>query len=118
MNDTATPTHPGALTDDAASLRQDVAVILLECHRDQRAAGVFHPGVTGESLHALAAVMARLLGPLIGGRYVPKRDDRAARDAEVWQAFTGANHLEVQRRFGISRRLLYSILSRKRRRAA
>jgi Mor family transcriptional regulator len=32
----------------------------------------------------------------------------------VWQAFTGRNHLEVMKKFEISRRLLYSILARRR----
>lgn len=116
------------LLDDAnagccdPTLRQDVMCVLLECHRDRGAASVFAQGLDGAALEQFAAVVARRLGPRIGGRYVTKgvyRDgwaERAARDEAVWKAFTGRNHLEVMREFGISRRLLYSILSRRRRR--
>lgn len=61
--------------------------------------------------------MARRLAPRIGGRYVPKRGDsdaRAKRDAAVWQAWNGRNGAQIMRDFAISRRLLYSILSRMR----
>ena len=100
--------------EEAVTLRQDVLCILVECHRD-RGLSVFRQDVQPEAFDALAAVVARRLGARIGGRYVPKRDERAARDAAVWAAFTGRNHQEVMRQFGISRRLLYSILSRRRR---
>lgn len=102
-------------TNPDASLSRDVSCILLQCHRDRLGDGVFMPGATHAALNELATHMARRLGPLIGGRYVPKRDVRAARDIEVWQAFNGRNHKEVMLQFSISRRLLYSILSRKRR---
>ena len=100
---------------DTATLCHDVSCILLQCHRDRVGHGVFLPDATQAALHDLAAQVARRLGPLIGGRYVPKRDERALRDVAVWAAFTGRNHQEVMREFVISRRLLYSILSRKRR---
>lgn len=96
------------------TLRQDVLCILVECHRD-RGLSVFREDVGREAIDALADAVARRLGPRIGGRYVPKRDERAARDAAVWAAFTGRNFEEVRRQFGISRRLLYSILARRRR---
>lgn len=129
MNDLLTPptiTPPGAalhpvppatvaLLDDAAGLCHDMACILLECQRDRALGGLFREGVDSAALAQVAAAMARRLGPLIGGRYVPKVDHRAARDAAVWVAFTGRNHREVMHSFQISRRLLYSILSRKRR---
>lgn len=109
------------LLDDAnagccdPTLRQDVMCVLLECHRDRGAASVFAQGLDGAVLEQFAAIVARRLGPRIGGRYVTKRDERAARDEAVWKAFTGRNHMDVIREFGISRRLLYSILARRRR---
>ena len=104
-----------APADDSATLCHDVACILIQCHRDRTPPQLFAQDIDRAALEQFAALMARRLGPLIGGRYVPKRDDRAARDAAVWAAFTGRNREEVMRSFGISRRLLYSILSRKRR---
>ena len=108
----------GALTDaidDGATLRHDVTCILIECHRDRGLHDVFHPMATRQEVERLAELMARRLGPLIGGRYVPKRDERAARDKAIWQRFNGRNHAELMREFGISRRLLYAILARQNR---
>lgn len=90
--------------DGGASLRHDVHCILLECHRDRKLA-VFRDDASREAFDALANVMARRLSLRIGGRYVPKRDERAERDSAVWVAFTGRNFEEVRRQFGISRRL-------------
>ena len=101
-----------ALSEDSATLRHDVHCILVECHRDRGATALRHDA-TAEAIAALSDLVARRLGPRIGGRYVPKRDERAVRDAAVWQAFTGKNHAEVLRKFSISRRLLYSILARR-----
>lgn len=101
-------------TDDGATLRHDVTCILIECHRDSGLHDVFHPMATRQEVERLAELMARRLGPLIGGRYVPKRDERAARDKAILQRFNGRNYSELTREFGISRRLLYSILSRRR----
>ena len=100
--------------DDGTTLRHDVTCILLECHRDRGLHNLFRPGTTQADMNELAEVVARRLAPMIGGRYVPKRDERAARDKAVFQRFNGRNHQEVMREFGISRRLLYSILARKR----
>ncbi len=99
---------------EVATLRHDVQCVLLQFTRDRPLAGVL-AGLTERDAAALAAGLAPLLAKRIGGRYVPQRADRALRDAAVWQAFTGRNHAEVMVRFGISRRLLYSILSRRRR---
>lgn len=98
--------------ENNASLRNDVECILLECHRDRP--GIFASSVTRELLVALAGNVAQRLGPLIGGRYVPKRDERAVRNAAVRAAFTGANHAALMKKFTISRRLVYSILAQKR----
>ena len=91
--------------------------ILLECHRDRNLPGVFVKDVDSDALCEFAALIARRLGPLIGGRYIPKRDERALRDLAVCKTFNGRNHLEVMRDFKISKRLLYNILARKRRAA-
>ena len=104
------------LDDEAATLRDDVRCILLECHRD-RALQALHGAATNDAIHQLADAVARRLAPRIGGRYVPKRGDsdaRARRDAAVWQAWNGRNGAQIMRDFAISRRLLYSILSRMR----
>lgn len=107
MNDATNP--------DGACLRHDMACILVECHRDRLGDGVLRTDASEAALADLAALLARRLAPLIGGRYIPKRDERAVRDAAVWEAFSGRNHKEVMRQFSISRRLLYSILARRRR---
>lgn len=100
--------------DGRETLRHDVICILLECHRDRDLHRLFHPGTTQADMDRLAEVVARRLAPMIGGRYVPKRDERAARDKAVWQRFNGRNHQELMREFNISRRLLYAILARRR----
>lgn len=115
----ADQTDVGDEAEETASLRSDVHCILKECHRD-RGLSVFRDGVDGEAIAALAEVVARRLAPRIGGRYVQKGpyragwEERAARDAAVWKAWNGRNREEVMRQFGISRRLLYSILARRR----
>lgn len=111
MNDATETTHEGTV------LRQDVTCILLECHRDRLDDGIFRPDADHSALAQFAAHIARRLFLIIGGRYVPKqlsRDERGERDAAIWLAFNGRNHLELMREFCISRRLLYSILARKR----
>ena len=105
------------LDDEAATLRDDVRCILLECHRDRALQAVLHSTATTDAIHQLADAVALRLAPRIGGRYVPKRGDsdaRAKRDAAVWQAWNGRNGAQIMRDFAISRRLLYSILSRMR----
>ena len=62
------------LDDEAATLRDDVRCILLECHRD-RALQALHGAATHDAIHQLADAVARRLAPRIGGRYVPKRGD-------------------------------------------
>lgn len=112
----------GALTDaidSTVTLKADVQCILLDCHRDRP--WVFAAGVTDELLEALAAHVASKLAPLIGGRYVPQnyareRMEREKRNAAVWEAFaSGDSYEQLQRRFKISRRLVYSIIAHKRR---
>lgn len=114
-----TAEHDNFDADEGATLCHDVRCILVECHRD-RGMTALRQDASAESIDALAEVVAKLLAPRIGGRYVRKgqyRDgwqQRAQRDADVWQAFNGRNHADVMRQFSISRRLLYSILSRRR----
>lgn len=112
------PLHDLHPTDDGATLRHDMTCILLEVHRDRNVAPVFHGAVDRKALEEFAALVARRLAPLIGGRYIPKRDARAARDAALWDEFTGRNQKDMMRKFNVSRTLFYSIMARKPRRAA
>lgn len=96
--------------DDASGLRHDVHCILMECHRDRGLAGFLRDDVAADVLVALAADVARRLGPRIGGRYVPKRDEKALRDAAVIRRWDGgATREQIMREFSISRRLSYTI---------
>lgn len=116
-NDPCLPLDDESEDDD---LHHEMRCILVQFHRD-RAQPALSTNATRQDIEALAQVIADRLAPRIGGRYVPKgryRDgwqQRAQRDAAVWSAFNGRNRDEVMRQFGISRRLLYSILSRRRR---
>lgn len=100
------------------SLQLDVAMVLVQCHRDRSGDGIFRPDVSQRRLEEFAAVVARSLGRRIGGRYIPKRTPRdsiAERDAAVVAALgKGATTRQVMRDFRISRRLLYAILARTR----
>lgn len=99
--------------DTSLTLHHDVSIALCECRLNRRTSGAFNPSLTNQTLDDLTNMMACLLRPMIGGRYVPKRDERAVRDAAVWQAFTGRNHAQVMQDFKISRSLLYAILARR-----
>ena len=106
--------------DSSLSLQNDVECILMDCRRDHQ--HLFAAGVTDDALTRLADRVARQLGPLIGGRYVSHRYamqkmEIARRDAQVWDAFTGDNYEALRRRFGLSRRLVYSIVAQQRKRA-
>ena len=98
---------------ESESLCHDVSTILIQCHRDRQGDGIFAPGIAHEDLSAFAQIMARRLAPMIGGRYIPKHNGRAARDSAVWGSFTGNNREAVMRQFRISRALFYSIMSRR-----
>jgi Mor family transcriptional regulator len=58
-----------------------------------------------------AAILERLQTRWGGDRIYVPQVDRPARDAAIREAFTGRNHDEVCRQFGISRRTLYRILT-------
>lgn len=103
-----------AINPDVTSLGRDIERVLVECRSSGLGVGVFRTDVSHAELSALAAIMARRLAPLIGGRYIPKREMRADRDDAVSKAFNGHNHNDLMREFDISRRLVYMILSRKR----
>ena len=100
---------------DRSGLRHDMACILLRYTQDRPGGGLIGRRLTEEEAMAFAADLARELAPIIGGRYVPKSENKARRDAEVWADFNGRNHQDVIRKHKISRRLLYSILARIRR---
>lgn len=107
---TAVPDHTP--DDDSATLCHDVRCILAECHRDRALEALRHDAPR-EAIDALADAVARRLAPRIGGRYVPKRDARAQRDAAVWKAWNGRNRQQVLDEFNISKRLFYSIIARR-----
>ena len=90
-------------------LQQDIAAALREALAEHAGAAV---NITAQQLRALSCALARRLSRRIGGRYVAFVEDRAQRDAAVLAAFDGRNREAVIRKFGISRRLFYSILSR------
>ena len=100
--------------DQGQTLRQDVLSVLIECQRE-RGASLLRQDLTPASINVLADELARRLAPRIGGRYVTKADERAMRDAAIIAMFNGRNHRQLMADFGISRALLYSILSRRRR---
>lgn len=110
----------GALIDETEhdSLAHDVACVLVQYTRDRPDGGQFGRRLTEAEAKALADELTTMLGPRIGGRYLPKRDDaqRRRRNAAVVAAFTGRNHAELTRQFKISRRLLVYILAEARRR--
>ena len=102
-----------ALSEDSATLRHDVHCILVECHRD-RGATALRPDATGEAIAALSDLVARRLGPRIGGRYVPMRsshDNLASRNEGIVRMFSGRNQADVMRHFSISRRVFYRVIS-------
>lgn len=100
------------------NLHHEMRCLLVQFHRD-RVQPALRTEATRQDIEALAQVLAERLAPRIGGRYVQKGryrsgwEDRAARDAAVWEAWNGRNREEVMRRFGISKALLYSILARR-----
>ena len=102
-------------------LHFDVAMVLVECHRDRPHDGIFRRDLSPQAIQQFAAEIAARLAPRIGGRYICKRTERdriAERDAAVVSALgNGATTRQVMRDFRISRRLLYAILARTRTRA-
>ena len=93
---------------ETTPLQQDLQDALRHSLAEQ---GQAAPDITPEQLRALSSTMARLLARRIGGRYVAFVEDRARRNAAVLSAWNGRNREEVMKRFGISRRLFYSIIS-------
>lgn len=101
-------------TENSVSLRHDLVAVLMEFHRSQQMNDVFRKDVSIADIATLGEAMAYRLGSALGGQYVPKRAARDARDAAVVKQFNGKNHAELMVKFAISRRLVYSILARKR----
>jgi Mor family transcriptional regulator len=93
---------------ETTPLQQDLQDALRHSLAEQ---GQDAPSINAEQLRALSSTMARLLARRIGGRYVAFVEDRARRNAAVLSAWNGRNREEVMKRFGISRRLFYSIIS-------
>lgn len=100
--------------NDEASLDDEVFAILLRFHREQ-GLKCLRIDLHTDDLKADAQRLSVELGAAIGGRYVPKRtmqaEARALRDAEIVAMWNGRNRAEVMKRFGISRRLFYTVIS-------
>ena len=62
------------------------------------------------ALVIVEGIRARFGGSML---YIPKgaKPDRAARDAELRAAFTGRNHRELARRYGLSVKSVYGIVA-------
>lgn len=106
-------TTTGTLTaeaDEAATLQHDVFCILLNFHR-QHGLRSIRSDVSEDEIRADSTVISRALGPRIGGRYVPVRDERAERNAAIVAMFNGTNRDQVLRHFGVSRRLFYRVIA-------
>lgn len=98
-------------------LRHELACILLNYTMDRPGGGLMGKRLTREEASTLAAELSPYMAPLVSAtsRVVRMADVKAERDSAVWRMFRGNNHAEVMRKFTISRRLLQSILARKRR---
>lgn len=94
---------------ETTPLQQDLQAAMRQGLAEQ---GPSAPDISQQQLQALSSTMARLLARRIGGRYVAVAEVRANRDAAVLAAFNGRNREDVMRRFGISRRLFYAIITR------
>lgn len=109
-----------AETDDSENgtvLRHELACILHNYTMDQPGGGLLGRRLTREEARALAADLSPYLSPIIRttGRVVSVADVRKERDAAVWRMFRGNNHADVMRQFSVSKRVLQTILARKRR---
>ena len=93
---------------ETTPLQQDLQDALRHSLAEQ---GQDAPSINAEQLRSLSTTMARLLARRIGGRYVAFVEDRARRNATILSAWNKRNREEVMKRFGISRRLFYSIIS-------
>ena len=103
--------------DQGTVLRHELACILLNYTMDRPGGGLMGKRLTREEASTLAAELSPYMAPLVSAtsRVVRMADVKAERDSAVWRMFRGNNHAEVMRKFTISRRLLQSILARKRR---
>ena len=102
---------------DGTVLRHELACILINYTMDRPGGGLLGKRLTRDEASTLAADLAPYMTPLVSAtsRVVRMSDVKIERDAAVWRMFKGDNHAEVMRKYTISRRLLQSILARKRR---
>ena len=103
-------------TDRGTALRHEVACVLLNYTRSKPGGGLIGRRLTHDEASALAADLSCHFASIVNAtsRVVRMDDVRAERDAAVMRIFNGSNHSSVMQEFGISRRLLYSILARNR----
>lgn len=90
--------YPEVLRDLAVCIQQTMAQI-----------ATADPAVT-PALVIVEGIRARFGGSLL---YIPRgaKLDRAARDAEIRAAFTGHNHRELARRYGLTVSAIYDIIA-------
>ena len=93
--------YPEVLCDLAVCIQQTLAQITTA-----------DPAVT-PALVIVEGIRARFGGSLL---YIPKGEkmDRAARDAEIFAAFTGRNHRELARRYGLTVSTIYDVIAAQR----
>ena len=88
-------------------MRHDVEMILVKITRDQPDYIKINPG----KMAALTALIAEEMSQRLGARYVPRVEDRTERNLAAMRMFDGRNRDEVMRRFRISKRVFYRVLS-------
>ena len=93
--------YPEVLCDLAVCIQQTLTKI-----------AVADPAVT-PALDIVEGIRARFGGSLL---YIPQgaKMDRAARDAKICAAFTGRNHRELSRRYGLAVSTIYDVIAAQR----
>lgn len=111
-------TTPGPSIDetDHDSLEFDLRCSLVDAARSPVFLGTFGHAMKEALLEVLAREAAPILLARTGGRYLPKRDDRERRNAQIVAMFDGKNRDEVMRHFKISRRVFYRVITEYRKR--
>ena len=77
------------------------------------------PGLTDAACREMVQDVVVVMAHHLGGRsiYLPRDDrlKRAIRDALIYKAFDGGNHLALSRQTGLTTTQIYNIISRQRR---
>lgn len=101
----------GVLTEETdappSSMRHDVEMILVKITRDRPDYLTIGPG----KMAALTAIIADEMRQRFGSQYLTRVEDRTERNKAAMKMFNGKNREEVMKRFRISKRVFYRILS-------